>query len=174
MTQHADQEIARWTATCGHPQMPNTNHNLAFGGSPEFVIITKEIKALFDYFKPFAISLDVWHSFLKIALPEYRATSTLQCPQQLYALWGPVSPTQVPGLILLPSTHSEPPALGSAFLPVSSQLKACLHNPLETFCLLASCFKNVKRCRQQEWLEVFSLLEVLKFRIKPQYVPREV
>lgn len=87
MTQHADQEIARWTAASGYLQMSNTNHNLAFGGSPEFVIITKEIKALFDYLKPFAISVDVWLSFLKMALPEYRASSTLQRPQQLYALF---------------------------------------------------------------------------------------
>lgn len=125
MTQHADREIARWTATSGHPQRSNMNHNLAFGGSPEFVIITKERKALFDYLKSWAISLDVWLSFLKVVLAEYRASSTLQCPQQLYALWCPVSLTQMPGLIFLPSTHPEPPALGSPFLPVSSQLRAC-------------------------------------------------
>lgn len=172
MTQHADREIARWTATSGHPQRSNMNHNLAFGGSPEFVIITKERKALFDYLKPVAIKFRCLAFILEddpcriqgqLHTTVYPAIvcTLVPCfpnPNARFNLPAQYSPwTTSTGLTLL-----------TCVLPTHS-----LHNSLET-CWLAACFKNVKRCRQQEWLEVFFLLVVLKFRTKPQYVPREV
>lgn len=84
---------AKWTATPGHPQMSNTNHNLACWGSPEFLTVTKEIKALFDY--PQALCYKFQCQVFILAAESSRMQGQLltTCLQHLYALWSPVSLT---------------------------------------------------------------------------------
>lgn len=136
------QYTARWTAASGYLQIPHTNHNLACWGSPEFLIITKEIKALSDYPQTFCYKSRYYVLILASGPSRIWGWLHTTMSPAFVCTWMPCFPIANARFTL---TAQEPLRITSARLCLLScvRLVRILPAQLRNFCLSSGSFECI-------------------------------